>query len=133
MSHLTLHLLDGQQHLCLDKVHQLVASDASGQFGLLPGHEYLVTALVPGLLHYQDQHGLRHFLATAGGLLSCQANQVHIISTRLLQGDSEQALLDQLQQLQHQEHLIRQTEHQSRDTLERHLLRRLREWSEKRV
>lgn len=127
---LTLHLLDGQRHEIIESVLQLTAADTSGQFGLLPGHEYFITALQPGLLHYRLADSVPHFIASAGGLLSCYQNQVQMVSARFLRGEADEALLHQLDQLQQQEQQRHQGDRHFRQELEHSLLKRLREWSE---
>lgn len=131
MTALTLHLLDGLRHEVIESVCSLVAADASGQFGLLPEHEYFITALQPGLLRYRlEGDSQQHFIASLGGLLSCQDNQVRIVSARLLKSDDDLSLLQQLATVQQQEQQHRQGERQARVNLERNLIKRLRDWSE---
>lgn len=130
MNTLSLQLLDGSSEIRLEGIASLVAEDVSGQFGLLPGHEALVTLLRPGLIRCRLLAGGQRFLASAGGPLVCRANQVRIVSPRFLCAERADQLSAQLDQLQSREHGTEVAEHQSREQLERALVRRLREWSE---
>lgn len=126
----SVHLLDGQHHELIEAVLQLTAADASGQFGLLPHHEYFITALQPGLVRCRLADQSLQALATAGGLLRCEKNQVQIVSTRILRGTDETTLLQQLDQQLHSEQQRQQKDRQSNQNLEHSLLKGLRDWSE---
>ena len=76
-----LHLLIAtpQQVLvdCAD-VLALRAEDASGCFGLLPGHEDFLTALVPSVLRWRRAGGEQGFCAVRGGVLSLRGGELRI-------------------------------------------------------
>ncbi len=61
-------------------VRSVQAADASGRFGLLPGHEAFVTLLVPCVLNYRDEQGAEHFAAVDGGVLLLQGNHVAVVT-----------------------------------------------------
>ncbi len=130
MSAITLTLLDGRSEHRLDDVVSLVASDDSGQFGILPGHEPLVTALTAGLIRCRGADGRIHHLACTGGVLLCRNDDVQIVSARFLVGEREEELIAQLDRLLGTEKAEHVAGRQSRAQVERALLRRLREWSE---
>ena len=101
---ITLMLLDGRTTTCMERVTSLIAQDASGQFGILPGHAALVTVLEPGLFRYRMATGtVWSYGASAGGLLHCKreiaATRVRIVSRRFLLGDEPEALQTQLDEL----------------------------------
>ena len=130
MSAITLNLLDGRSERRLDNVVSLVASDDSGQFGILPGHEPMVTALSAGLIRCRSADGRIHHLACTGGVLLFRDDNVRIVSARFLIGEREEELLAQLDRSLGNEQAEHLAGRQSRAQVERALLRRLREWSE---
>lgn len=133
MSALSIRLLDGRSESRLDGVQGLVCADASGQFGIRPGHEPLVTMLEPGLLRCRMAGGESRFLACAGGPLVCRGNVICIVSTRFLLQDDPQALAAQLARQLASEGQARSASRQSRAEMEQALMKRLREWAEARA
>lgn len=133
---LTLILLDGKSSVRMDDVTSIVAADASGQFGLLPGHLALVTVLEPGLFRYcRSQHSAWAFGACVGGLLMCEkaadhGTQVRVVSRRFLQGDEPEALQTQLDELLERESVLRLSTRESREQLDLALYRRMQQLSE---
>jgi F-type H+-transporting ATPase subunit epsilon len=130
MRTLTVSLLDGRGERRLDGVVSLVACDDSGQFGIQPGHEAMVTAVVAGLIRCRDADGDTHHLACTGGVLLCRDDEVRIVSARFLVGEREEELIEQLDRLLGSEQAELVAGQQSRTQVERALLRRLNEWSE---
>lgn len=55
--------------LDLDDVTVVRGEDASGSFGILPGHADLITVLVPTVLRWQRADGTRGYCALRGGVL----------------------------------------------------------------
>jgi F-type H+-transporting ATPase subunit epsilon len=109
---LTLILLDGRSSTRVDDVVSFVGADASGQFGVLPGHVAMLTVLEPGLFRYRTTHASAWtWGACLGGLLSCamdaRRDDVSIVSRRFLQGDEPEALQTQLDQLLQREGALR--------------------------
>ncbi len=45
------------------------AEDASGGFGILPGHADLLTVLAPSVLRWRGRDGIAHYCALRGGVL----------------------------------------------------------------
>lgn len=63
----------------LDQVATKVIAEAeNGSFCLLPRHVDFVSALVPGLLMYEDAQGNEHFVAVGEGLLVKQGRDVSV-------------------------------------------------------
>lgn len=62
-------------------VRAVVAEDGSGRFGLQPGVEPLVAALVPTVLEYRDLEGQTHWLAVGRGALVATREYV-VVTTR---------------------------------------------------
>lgn len=109
---MTLTLLDGRSSTVIEPVSSLVATDGSGQFGLLPGHAELITMLEPGLLRYRTTPDADWtYSACTGGLLYCLPaagrTAVRIVSRRFLQGAAPEDLQVQLDQLLESERTLR--------------------------
>ncbi len=129
---ITVMLLDGRSATRLDQVMSLIAQDASGQFGILPGHADLVTVLEPGLFRYRTsqgpgwQHG-----ASAGGLLLCErgasSTQVRMVSRRFLLGEEPESLQHQLDDLLASERTLRMSTRDSVAQLDQALYQRMQQ------
>ncbi|CAJ0780254.1 F0F1 ATP synthase subunit epsilon [Ralstonia chuxiongensis] len=132
MNSLTLELLDGCSARRINGIASLVAEDASGQFGIQPRHEAMVTVLSPGLLRYRCNSGAWQYLACAGGPLVCRGNVVNIVSARFVTAEHEGELTAQLDRMRSTEHELRALDREAQAELERALMKRLREWSEAR-
>lgn len=65
-------------------VTSLVARDASGSFGILPGHARLLTLIDAGLLRLRRGGGAWEYAACSGGLLYVEADTVHVCTARFL-------------------------------------------------
>jgi F-type H+-transporting ATPase subunit epsilon len=59
-------------------VRAVQAGDASGRFGLWPGHEAICTVLVPGILHFRDAEGRERYAAVDGGVLFSEGGTVSV-------------------------------------------------------
>jgi F-type H+-transporting ATPase subunit epsilon len=133
---IALSLLDGRTATRVDDVLSLVAADASGQFGLLPGHAPLVTVLEAGLFRYRRLGAAGWtFGACAGGTLSCRragrgGTEVRIVSRRFLQSAQPEALQEQLARLLAEESALRLSTRESREQLDLALVRRMQELAE---
>jgi F-type H+-transporting ATPase subunit epsilon len=60
------------------QVRGLTAEDGSGRFGVRPGCEPLLAALVPGLLTYRDEQGAESILVVGHGVLEAQRSEVRV-------------------------------------------------------
>lgn len=74
MSGFTLRLFDSRQSETIDGVVSFVGEDASGSFGILPGHARLMTNLVFGLARFRQEQpggeeGDWRYLAMPGAVL----------------------------------------------------------------
>jgi len=65
-----------------EEIAKLVGESPGGDFGILPRHIDMATALVPGILSYVPKQGKESFLAVNGGILVKQKDQV-LVSTRM--------------------------------------------------
>lgn len=107
-------------------VRSVRALDATGSFGLWPGHEDLLAVLSVGLLSWRDAQDAWHWCALRGGVLTLQRGcELQIASREAVLGDDpaqlESTVLEQLRQRQQTEDHARRESHQ----IEVQLLRQL--------
>lgn len=79
----------------VDGVTHVRAEDATGAFGIQPGHTEFVTALAVSVLSYRDTSGAEYHVAVRGGVLHVRGGNVVEIATR------EAVAGDDLELLQH--------------------------------
>jgi F-type H+-transporting ATPase subunit epsilon len=65
-----------------EDVAHLRAEDATGAFGILPGHADFLTALVASVVSWRDRGGGEHHLAVRGGMLEVRGGSAITIATR---------------------------------------------------
>ena len=76
-----------------DDVVSVRAEDASGSFGILPGHADLITVLMPSVVAWRHADGQRGWCAVRRGVLSVRGGHEVAIATRQAQlGDDLAAL-----------------------------------------
>ena len=130
---LSLQLLTGLEQRELTGLVSFTAADASGQFGLLPGHQPLVTWVQPGLLSYRcvEQPQQKLYLASSGGSLVGDGRVIKLVASRILGPSAEpQGLLAQLDRQLAAEQAERQGARSARVDLEHALIKRLNRLAE---
>ncbi|MGD8939469.1 MAG: F0F1 ATP synthase subunit epsilon [Gammaproteobacteria bacterium] len=129
MNTFTLHLQDATQYERVEHVSSFIAEDDSNSFGLLAGHEKMMTSLVFGLARYRVQDQAWQYLALPGALVYFLNNELYLSTRRYLRDDNyERISLALRQQLRAEEqvlHSIRASLHQ----MEEEMLKRLWELS----
>jgi len=65
-----------------DEVAHLRAEDATGAFGILPGHADFVTVLSVSVATWRDRAGAEHYVALRGGVLDVRDGRRIAIATR---------------------------------------------------
>jgi F-type H+-transporting ATPase subunit epsilon len=76
-----------------DDVASLRAEDASGSFGILPGHTRLLTVLGASVLRWRRRNGIWHYCALRGGVLTVAGGQrVQVACREAVAGDDLPAL-----------------------------------------
>ena len=70
----------------------LRAVDASGSFGILPGHADFLTRLAVSVVSWTGPDGAAHFCAVRGGALTVQVGRVSIATREAVTGDSLETL-----------------------------------------
>lgn len=98
MTAFTLTLLDATQTQRIEGVTSFVGEDASGSFGILPGHARLMTVLVFGLARFRTTAGDWRYLALPGALLSFSDDELSIGTRRFLIDDDYARISAALQQ-----------------------------------
>jgi F-type H+-transporting ATPase subunit epsilon len=129
MPTMDIQLLDGRSEHRLTGITSFIAADASGQFGILPGHEPITTVVEPGLVRCRFADGQWHLLATTGGPMVFRHNLLQLVCARFLSADGEEALKMLLTHVLQEEWGERRSERQSWADMERELVKRLNEWS----
>ena len=81
MKSFTLILRDATSAKRIEAVLAFVGADASGSFGILPGHARFMTCLALGLARFRCQDGDWQYLALPGGVLYFHDN-ILSLSTR---------------------------------------------------
>ena len=65
-----------------DDVAHVRAEDATGAFGILPGHADFLTALSTAVVTWRDAQSVEHHLAVRGGMLEVRGGDAVTIATR---------------------------------------------------
>lgn len=68
-------------------VRQVRAEDATGAFGVRPGHADLLTVLVVSVMSWLDADGSEHHVALRGGMLAVRGGQLVEVATREAVGE----------------------------------------------
>ena len=77
----------------VDGVQRLRSEDASGEFGIRPGHEDFLTLLEVSVLDYTDAGGATHYVAVKGGILTVEGGaRVEVLTEEAVPGDDLLAL-----------------------------------------
>lgn len=84
MNGFRLHLYSALQCEAIDDVTTFVGEDESGHFGLMAGHERMMTSLVFGLARFRRSDETWEFLAVPKALLYGTGQEVHLICRRYL-------------------------------------------------
>lgn len=119
--------------LTIDDATSFVGIDASGSFGILAGHERLITILEFGFVtvHRRD-HGVK-YIALPGGTLYFEKNTLKLVTNRYFVGDDDKELNAQLRgQIASEETKLRDLKESVRkmeESMVKQLYRREREGS----
>lgn len=77
-----------------DDIVSIRTEDASGAFGILPGHDDFLTVLQPSVLSYGDTQGGLHHVALRGGVLTVEGGTVVRVATREAYGGDDLDVLE---------------------------------------
>lgn len=68
-------------------VLHLRAEDATGQFGILPGHADFLTVLAVSVIGWRDAAALEHYVAVRGGVLEVHEDRITVATPEAVVGD----------------------------------------------
>jgi len=123
---LTLHLQSAGRYERIEDVASFIGEDASGSFGLLPGHAPFLTLLTYGLARFRGATEPWRYLACPGAVLWFADDQL-VISTRRYLVDEDYGRISGLLkgQLAEEEAALKSVK-DNLQRLEQELFRRLR-------
>jgi len=98
MKTFTLKLQDATRAEEITQVRSFIGEDASGSFGILPGHARMMASLVLGLARFRTAENGWTYLAVPGALLYFSENVLTISTRRYLLDDDYMRISQALQQ-----------------------------------
>jgi F-type H+-transporting ATPase subunit epsilon len=108
------------------RVVSVRAADASGQFGLLPGHEAFLTLLVPCVLSFREENGRERYTAADGGVLVVEKERVSVVTREAVTADRLEEVADAAAAMLEARRRTEQTARAEFAELQSSLLRELR-------
>jgi F-type H+-transporting ATPase subunit epsilon len=123
---LELELLVADGVVLKSRINGLQAADASGRFGLLPGHEPFVTVLEPGLVSFRDEQDCERFAAVDGGVLVLKDSRLSIACREAVVADRLEEVAGRAAAMIEERRLSEQTARADFAELQATLLRQLR-------
>jgi F-type H+-transporting ATPase subunit epsilon len=125
MRTLVLHLESATQYERVDGVVSFVGEDASGSFGILPGHARMSTVLEFGLARFRVSGPRWEYVAAPGAIVHHVDDQLHFSTRRYLRDtDLERVRVALEEELRREEEALRSVR-QSLRRLEDEMFRRL--------
>ncbi|MGA8050636.1 MAG: F0F1 ATP synthase subunit epsilon [Burkholderiales bacterium] len=125
MTAFTLHLQSATQYARVEGVESFVARDASGAFGVLAGHERMMTVLGYGLARFRTAGGDWHYLALPGGLAYFVDGELFLSARRYVLGDDYRTVAAAVDSTLMAEDSALRSLKESVTRLEREIVRRL--------
>ena len=108
------------------RIRRLQAADASGRFGIWPGHERFVTLLVPCVVMYTEENGREKYAAADGGVLLVERDQLSIATREAVLADRLEEVADKAAAMLQARRLLEKTAQTDFAQLQICLLRELR-------
>ena len=87
MKTFVLRVLDSGGQKEFTDVVSFVGEDASGSFGILAGHERLITSLLTGLARFRTESSGWQYVAVPGAILYFDEDELCLCTRRCLVGD----------------------------------------------
>jgi F-type H+-transporting ATPase subunit epsilon len=87
-----LRVLTPTEVILEQEVVHVTAEDPTGSLGIRPGHEALVTPLVPGVIHARNSSGQEQYVAVNGGVMLVGKDVIEIVSRQAIAGNDLQHL-----------------------------------------
>lgn len=63
-----------------EQIQSLIAPGVTGYFGIMHGHEPLISALKTGLIEFMDASNQRHYVAIGGGFMEVSEGNATILA-----------------------------------------------------
>ncbi len=127
MKPFVLHLQSATQNERIENVTTFVGQDASGSFGIMAGHQRMMTPLLFGLARFRTGGSEWQFLALPGALLYFVDNELFLNTRRYLRDQDCTRITQALdEQLRTEEAALQQVK-ESLHRLEEEMFKRL--WS----
>lgn len=120
-----LHLESATQYERVENVESFIGEDASGSFGILPGHGRMSTVLEIGLARFRVAGGEWQFVAAPGAVVRYVEGELHFSARRYLRDTDLERVRGMLQQELLSEEEALQSVKQSLRRLEDEMLKRL--------
>lgn len=98
MKSFTVRLQDASQSHDIAGVTSFVGEDATGSFGILPGHARMMTSLITGLARFRVKEGPWNYLALPGAVLYFYDNLLTLSTRRYLLDKDFMRISESLQQ-----------------------------------
>lgn len=57
----------------------LVVPTLEGMYGFMAGHVRMISAIVPGMLHYTLPDGTKRYAAVSSGIVKCEENKILVL------------------------------------------------------
>ncbi len=108
------------------RIRGLQAGDASGRFGVRPGHETFVTVLEPCIVTYHDETDKERFAAVDGGVLVVEDNLVSIACREAVVADKLEEVADRANAMLRERRLAERTARGEFAELQSTLMRQLK-------
>ena len=108
------------------KIRSLQAADASGRFGIWPGHEAFVTVLEPCIVVFRDEHDSEKFAAVDGGTLVLEQGTISIACREAIVAQTLDEVADRAGAMLEQRHQAERTARGEFTELQSTLLRQLK-------
>ncbi|PCI43001.1 MAG: hypothetical protein COB49_12940 [Alphaproteobacteria bacterium] len=120
-----LHLQSGLQYEKVEDVVSFIGCDATGTFGLLAGHERMMTILGFGLARFRVSGGTWHYIALPGGVVYFVDNELYISTHRFVHGNNYSIVAAAISDVLAKEEEIRHDFKSSISRMEQEMTRRL--------
>ena len=129
MSGLTLHLASATRYEQIADVESFIGEDASGSFGLLPGHAPFATVLEFGLARFRVAGEPWQFVAAPGAVLRLAGSELHFSARRYVRDSDIESVRRALREQLAAEESALQEIRRSLHRLEQEMVKRLWELS----
>lgn len=118
-------LRDTMQSELVRDVISFTGEDSSGSFGILAGHDRLISNLIFGLARFRTEDGLWQYIAMPGAVLYFTGNELHLNTRRYIKSDNYETISHALVEILTREEHDLQGLKRSLRLIEKNILHRL--------